>query len=60
MLQEYLQIALRQIDEVKARSGELEAKMLLAGVGKRETVSTKQTLQCTVVSDSVLEQYMQV
>jgi len=45
MLQEDLQIALRQFDELKARSSELEVKILLAGAGKRETVSGKQNLQ---------------
>ena len=35
MLQEDLQSALRQIDELKARNRELEAKLLMAGTGNR-------------------------
>ena len=35
MLQEELQNALRQIDELKARYRELEAKLLMAGTGER-------------------------
>jgi hypothetical protein len=50
MLQEDLQNALRQIDELKARNRELEAKLLMAGSGKRETMPTK----CVVVGDSIL------
>jgi hypothetical protein len=50
MLQEDLQNALRQIDELKARNRELEAKLLMAGSGKRGTMPTK----CVVVGDSML------
>ena len=35
ILQEDLQNALRQIDELKARNRELEAKLLMAGTGER-------------------------
>jgi len=37
MLQEELQVALRQINEPKARNRELEAKLLMAGTGERVT-----------------------
>jgi len=37
MLQEELQNALRQIDELKARNRELEAKLHMVGTGERET-----------------------
>jgi hypothetical protein len=50
MLQEDLQNALRQIDELKTRNRELETKLLMAGSGKRETVPTK----CVVIGDSLL------
>jgi hypothetical protein len=40
MLKEDLQNALRQIDELKARNREFEAKLLMAGTGKRDTMST--------------------
>ena len=45
MLQEELQNALRQIDELKARNRELEAKLQMAGTGERDTITTKQKLQ---------------
>jgi hypothetical protein len=35
-LQEDLQNALQQIDELEARKRELEAKLLMAGTGKRD------------------------
>jgi hypothetical protein len=64
MLQEELQNSLRQTDERKARNRELEAKLLLAGVGKRDTVPVKQKVaKCMVISDSMLatmEQNMQM
>jgi hypothetical protein len=50
MLQEDLQNALRQIDELKARNRKSEAKLLMAGSGKTETMPTK----CVVVGDSML------
>ena len=50
MLQEDLQNALRQIDELKARNREFEEKLILAVAEKRDTVSAK----CMVVGDSVL------
>ena len=45
MLQEDLQNALRQIDELKARNRELEAKLLMARTGERDTMPTKENLQ---------------
>jgi hypothetical protein len=54
-LQEDLQNALRQIDEMKARNRELEEKLLLVGAGKRDTVPAKQkSAKCMVVGDSVV------
>ena len=50
VLQEDLQNALRQIDELKAINMELEEKLLPAVVGKGHTVSAK----CMVVGDTVL------
>ena len=41
MLQEDLQNALQQIDELKARNRETAEKLLLAGAGKRDTVPAK-------------------
>jgi hypothetical protein len=53
--QEDLQNARRQIDELKARNRELEAKLLMAGNGKRDTMLTKQNVtKCVVVGDSIL------
>jgi hypothetical protein len=41
--------------ELKARNRELEAKLLMARPGKRQTMSTKQKFtKCMVVGDSVL------
>ena len=42
MRQEKLQNALRQIDELKARDRELEAKLLMAGTGERDTMPAEQ------------------
>ena len=55
MLQQEMQNALRQIDELKARNRELEAKLLMAGTGERDTMHTKQNVtKCMVVSDSIV------
>lgn len=55
MLQEELKNALRQIDELKARNKELEAKLLMAGTGEIDTMSTNQTVtKCVVVGDSIV------
>jgi len=55
MLQEELQNALRQIDELKVRNRELEAKLLMAGTGERDTMPTKQNVtKCMVVGDSIV------
>ena len=56
MLQEDLQIALRQIDELKARNREHGTKLLPAGDGKRDTGHGKQTFtKCMVGGDWVLQ-----
>jgi hypothetical protein len=53
-LQEDLQNALRQIDDLKFRNWELEEKLLLMEAGKRDTVPAKQkSAKCVVVSDSM-------
>jgi len=50
-----LQNALRQIGELKARNRELEAKLLMAGTGERDTMPTKQKItKCMVVGDSIV------
>ena len=55
MLQEELQNPLRQIDELKARNRELEAKLLMAGPGERDTMpATLMFTKCVVVGDTVL------
>ena len=55
LLQEDLQNALRQIDELKTRNRELEAKLLMAGTGKRDTMPTKQMVtKCMVIGDSIV------
>jgi hypothetical protein len=55
VLQEELQNALRQIDELKVRNKELEAKLQMAGSGKRDTMPTKQKfVKCMVVGDSIV------
>ena len=55
MLQEELQNAQRQIDEMKARNRELEDKLLMAGAGKRDTAHAKENVaKCMVVGDSML------
>jgi hypothetical protein len=55
MLQEDLQNALRQIDELKARNRELVAKLIMAGTDKRDTMPTNQKVaKCMVVGGSML------
>jgi len=55
MLQKELQNALRQIDELKARNRELEAKLQMVGTGERDTMPTKQrSMKCIVVGDSIV------
>jgi len=55
MLQEKLQNALRQIDELKARNRELESELLMAGIGVTDTMPTKQNVtKCMVVGDSIV------
>jgi len=55
VLQEELQNALRQIDELKAKNRELETKLQMAGTGERDTMPTKQNVtKCMVVGDSIV------
>jgi hypothetical protein len=55
VLQEELQNALRQIDELKVRNRKLEAKLQMAGSGERDTMPTKQKVEkCVVVGDSIV------
>jgi len=54
MLQDDLQNSLRQIDKLKARNRELETTLLMAGNGKRDTMSTKQKFtKGKVTGDSI-------
>ena len=53
MLQEELQNAMRQIEELKVRNRELEAKLEMAGV--RDTIPKKQNAEkCMVIGDSIV------
>jgi hypothetical protein len=53
-LQEDLQNALRQIDELKTRNNELEKKILMVGAGKMDMLPVKQkSARCMVVGDSL-------
>jgi hypothetical protein len=55
MLQEDLQKALRQIDELRARNRELEAELQMARTGNGETMPTSnEVAKCVVVGDSLL------
>ena len=55
ILQENLQKALRQIDELKTRNRELEERLRLVETGKRNSVADKQIVaKCIVVGDSLL------
>jgi hypothetical protein len=54
VLQEELQNALRQIDELKARNRELEEKLQLAGAGKWDTVAKHTGATCLVMGDSMV------
>jgi hypothetical protein len=55
ILQQELQNAVQQIDELKARNREQEETLLLVEAGKRNTVPAKQKLaNCMVVGDSFL------
>jgi len=56
MLQEETQNVMRQVDELKARNRELEARLLMAGTGKTHTMPTKQKVtKCRVVGDNVAQ-----
>jgi translation initiation factor 2 gamma subunit (eIF-2gamma) len=55
MLQEELQNANRQIDELKARNRELEAKLQTAGTGESDaTPITPKSTKCLVVGGSIV------
>jgi len=55
VLQEKLQNALRQIDELKVRNRELEAKLQMAGSGEKDSMPTKEkVVKCMVVGDSLV------
>jgi hypothetical protein len=51
ILQDGLQNALRQRNELKARNRELETTLLVAGTGKRDTMFTKQKFKTFKVVD---------
>ena len=47
-----------QIDELKVRNRELEAKLLMAGTGERDTMPTKQKVtNRMVVGDSIVRNF---
>jgi len=55
VLQQKLENALRQIDELQVRNRELEAKLQMAGTGDKDSMSTKQkVVKCMVVGDSLV------
>jgi hypothetical protein len=55
VLEEKLQNALRQIDELTVRNRELEAKLQMAGSGDKGSMPTKQkAVKCMVVGDSLV------
>src|SRR5215469_29921 len=55
LLQEEHQSARRQIEELKVRNRELEAKLLKAGTGNTDTMPTTQKVtKCVVFGDSIL------
>jgi hypothetical protein len=54
-LQDDLQNALRQMDELKARKRKLETTLLMAGTGKNDTMLTEQTFtDCKVIGNLIL------
>ena len=55
LLQEDLQKALRQIDDLKARNRELEAKLQMAGNTERDAIPTRTNItKCMVIGDSIV------
>ncbi|PNF19592.1 hypothetical protein B7P43_G17139 [Cryptotermes secundus] len=54
VLEEELQSALHQIDELKARNRELEEQVQRAGAGKSDAVVTQKDTKCLVMGDSIL------
>jgi hypothetical protein len=52
VLQEKLENALRQVDELKIRNKELEAMLQMAGSGDKDSLTTrKKEVKCMVVGD---------
>ena len=50
-----LQNALRQIEELKARNRELEARLQVAGAGNKDSMDTNhKEVKCMVVGDSLV------
>jgi hypothetical protein len=61
MVQEDLQNSLEKIDELKDRNREPEAKILMAGTGKRDTMPAKpQVTKCMAVGDSIFRNTLAV
>jgi hypothetical protein len=57
LIQEDLQSALRQIDELKARNRDLEAKLLMAGTGNTDIMPSEQIVtKCVVGGDPNIAQ----
>ncbi|PNF31036.1 hypothetical protein B7P43_G17867 [Cryptotermes secundus] len=54
VLQEELQNALHQIDELRARNRELEEQVQRAGAGKSDAVVTQKDTKCLVMGNSIL------
>jgi hypothetical protein len=59
VLQEKLQNALRQINELKVRNRELEAKLQMAGSGEKKSAAEIQKVKCMVVGDSIVRNVVQ-
>jgi hypothetical protein len=54
-LQEDLQNAIRQTDDLKTRKRKLKEKLLLVGAGRKDPVPAKQApVKCTVIVDSMV------
>jgi hypothetical protein len=54
VLEEKLQNALRQINELKVRNRELQAKLQMAGSGEKKSTADIQKVKCMVVGDSIV------
>jgi len=53
-LQEKLQNALRQINELNVRNTELETKLQMAGSGEKKSTAKIQNVKCMVVGDTIV------